>query len=80
MSKTAVQSLMEKLKVFQGSLSADEQKAFASMMDLATRTEGTLSAEQMAKVSGGMGGGDMDMGGDGGELAAFKTQSVHNDM
>lgn len=77
MSKTAVQSLMEKLQAFQGSLSPAEQKAFASMMDLATQTEGVLSADQLSGVAGGMGGDDM---GDDGGMPSFKTQSVHNDM
>ena len=78
MSKTAVQSLMDKLQAFQGTLSPAEQQAFASMIDLATRTEGALSAEQMGRVSGGM-GGDMDYGDGEGGMPVFKTQSQHID-
>lgn len=61
MSKTAVQSLMEKLQVFQDTLSADEQRALASMIDQATGTGGSLSAGQLANVSGGVATGSIAM-------------------
>ena len=51
----AVNSLLEKLNTFQDSLTEDEAKAFAGMIEMAAESAEELSQEDLKQVAGGRG-------------------------
>tara|TARA_B100002051_G_C16493944_1_gene514360 strand:+ start:47 stop:346 length:300 start_codon:yes stop_codon:yes gene_type:complete len=55
MNDEAVNSLLEKLNSFQDSLSDEEAKAFAGMIEMAAESAEELSQEDLKEVAGGKG-------------------------